>query len=153
MTFVIVSTFGGAYKKNGMNRLSTVASHLSSTLCFSEEVSGALRAGKAVVALESTILTHGMDYPDNVKCAKLVEQTVRDEGAVPATIAILNGQIHVGLSIEQIELLGREGHKVIKCSRRDLAVVNARKQHGSTTVSCTMMIAKMAGLKVFVTGG
>jgi pseudouridine-5'-phosphate glycosidase len=135
-----------------MNRLATITDHLS-VLTLSDEVASAIKAGKAIVALESTILTHGMAFPDNVACCRLVERAVREHGAVPATIAILGGKIHVGLSDGQIEFLGKKGHDVIKCSRRDLAVVCARKLFGSTTVSCTMMIAKMAGLKVFVTGG
>lgn len=117
------------------------------------EVQEALVAGKPVVALESTIISHGMPFPQNAETALLVEQTVRDNGAVPATIAIINGVMKVGLSKEEIELLGREGHKVTKVSRRDLPFVVAAGQNGATTVASTMIIAALAGVKVFATGG
>lgn len=117
------------------------------------EVQEALAAGKPVVALESTIISHGMPFPQNAETALLVEQTVRDNGAVPATIAIINGVMKVGLSKEEIELLGREGHKVTKVSRRDLPFVVAAGQNGATTVASTMIIAALAGVNVFATGG
>lgn len=117
------------------------------------EVQEALTAGKPVVALESTIISHGMPFPQNAQTALLVEQTVRENGAVPATIAIINGVMKVGLSKKEIELLGKEGHKVTKVSRRDLPFVVAAGQHGATTVASTMIIAALAGIKVFATGG
>ncbi len=117
------------------------------------EVEEALANNQAVVALESTIISHGMPYPQNVETAKKVEQTIRTTGAIPATIAILNGRMKVGLSEEDLELLGKTGLKVIKCSRRDLPFIVAQKKHGATTVAATMIIAAMAGVKVFATGG
>ncbi len=117
------------------------------------EVAAALGAGEAVVALESTIISHGMPYPRNVETASLVEDTVRDGGAIPATIAVLDGRLKVGLSNEEIDRLGKQGTDVIKCSRRDLPFVIARKQDGATTVAATMIIAAMAGIRVFATGG
>ncbi|UPR02574.1 pseudouridine-5'-phosphate glycosidase [Chloropicon primus] len=119
----------------------------------SREVQEALRLRKAVVALESTILCHGMPYPNNVRTALEVEDIIRSSGAVPATIAIIEGVPHVGLGKEEIEMLGKEGHKVKKVSRRDLAYVVASGLHGATTVSATMYLAHLAGIKVFVTGG
>ena len=111
------------------------------------EVAEALRNGQPVVALESTIITHGMEYPVNRDTALAVEQIVRDNGAVPATIAILNGVIKVGLTNEDIEMLSSEGKKNSrKCSRRDLAFVLARKMNGSTTVAGTMYLAHKAGI-------
>jgi len=118
----------------------------------SEEVKDALSSGKPLVALESTIIAHGMPYPQNVETARAVEQIVRDQGAVPATIALLEGRIHVGLQPEQLQLLG-QSKEVAKVSMRDLPYVMARKQHGATTVAATMRIAALAGIKVFVTGG
>lgn len=122
-------------------------------LKISEEVRNALEQGKPVVALESTIISHGMPYPDNVKTALTVEKTVRENGAVPATIAIIKGVPTVGLSKEEIEHLGKEGTKVVKVSRRDIPVVIAKKLDGATTVASTMIFAEMAGIKVFATGG
>lgn len=122
-------------------------------LKISEEVRNALDKGKPVVALESTIISHGMPYPDNVKTALTVEKTVRENGAVPATIAIIKGVPTVGLSKEEIEHLGKEGTKVVKVSRRDIPVVVAKKLDGATTVASTMIFAEMAGIKVFATGG
>lgn len=122
-------------------------------LKISEEVRNALEHGKPVVALESTIISHGMPYPDNVKTALTVEKTVRENGAVPATIAIIKGVPTVGLSKEEIERLGKEGTKVVKVSRRDIPVVVAKKLDGATTVASTMIFAEMAGIKVFATGG
>lgn len=117
------------------------------------EVAAALAAGKPVVALESTIISHGMPYPQNVETALKVESIIRDNGAVPATIAILGGRLKAGLSPEEIEYLGKKGLDVIKASRRDLAVLCARGEDGATTVTTTMMIAHMAGIQIFATGG
>lgn len=126
---------------------------MKKALKISEEVRNALEQGKPVVALESTIISHGMPYPDNVKTALTVEKTVRENGAVPATIAIIKGVPTVGLSEEEIEHLGKEGTKVVKVSRRDIPVVIAKKLDGATTVASTMIFAEMAGIKVFATGG
>ena len=122
-------------------------------LDIAAEVAGALRSGQPVVALESTIISHGMPYPKNVASASAVEQAIREVGAVPATIAISGGRLKVGLSADEIERLGELGPRVIKCSRRDLPFVLARKQDGATTVAATMIIAAMAGIRVFATGG
>ncbi|MBD8890388.1 pseudouridine-5'-phosphate glycosidase [Roseibium litorale] len=117
-----------------------------------EEIREALAAGKPVVALESTIITHGMPYPDNVETARMVEQDIRDSGAIPATIAVLDGKIRIGLSDEDlIRLAKAEG--VMKCSRADLAIAVASGRPGSTTVAATMMAAHAAGISVFATGG
>lgn len=116
------------------------------------EVKEALEQGKAVVALESTIIAHGMPYPKNVETALAVEDVIRKNGAVPATIAIIDGVIKVGLTPEEIEYLGT-AKGVMKVSRRDFPVVMAKKMDGATTVAGTMMAAAMAGIKVFVTGG
>ncbi len=122
-------------------------------LDVSPEVQQALADGKPVVALESTIISHGMPYPKNVETAMLVEKTIRDNGAVPATIAIIGGRLKAGLSPDEIEYLGKSGRKVAKASRRDLAAIVARGADGATTVTTTMIIAHMAGIKVFATGG
>ena len=122
-------------------------------LDLSPEVAEALAVGKPVVALESTIISHGMPYPQNVETALRVEQTIRDGGAVPATIAVIGGRLKAGLTKDQIEYLGRKGRDVIKASRRDLPVLVARGEDGATTVTTTMIIAAMAGIKVFATGG
>ncbi len=122
-------------------------------LDISPEVRQALADGKPVVALESTIISHGMPYPKNVETALLVEKTIRENGAVPATIAIIGGRLKAGLSPEEIEYLGKAGRKVAKASRRDLAAIVARGADGATTVTTTMIIAHMAGIKVFATGG
>ncbi len=121
-------------------------------LQFSPEVQAARAAGKPIVALESTIISHGMPYPQNVQTAREVEQVIRDAGAVPATIAIIDGRICVGLSDEQLEVLGNS-KDAIKVSRRDLAYVLAQKKLGATTVAATMICAQLAGIEVFVTGG
>jgi pseudouridine-5'-phosphate glycosidase len=126
---------------------------LEQHLIISDEVKAALAANKPVVALESTIISHGMPYPKNVETALNVEQIVRDNGATPATIAILNGKLVVGLSGEQIEHLGKAGQAVIKTSRRDIPFIVAAKKDGATTVASTMILAQMAGIKVFATGG
>ena len=120
-------------------------------LLFSPEVAAARSAGKPVVALESTIISHGMPYPQNVATAREVEQVIRDAGAVPATIAIIDGKVCIGLSDEQLELLGSS--PAMKVSRRDLAYVLATRQLGATTVAATMICAALAGIRVFVTGG
>ena len=122
-------------------------------LDISPEVQQALADGKPVVALESTIISHGMPYPKNVETAMLVEKTIRENGAVPATIAIIGGRLKAGLSPEEIEYLGKSGRKVAKVSRRDLAAIVASGADGATTVTTTMIIAHMAGIKVFATGG
>ncbi|MDO4484424.1 MAG: pseudouridine-5'-phosphate glycosidase, partial [Clostridia bacterium] len=118
-----------------------------------EEVQAALDAGKPVVALESTIISHGMPYPKNVETALQVEKIIRDHGAVPATIAIIKGKLTVGCSAEEIEYLGKVGLNVPKASRRDLPVLLARGADGATTVTTTMIGAALAGIKVFATGG
>ena len=116
------------------------------------EVQQALAEGRPVVALESTIISHGMPYPKNVATALAVEDMVRKHGAMPATIAIMNGQCYVGLSAAQIEYFGKAGD-VWKVSLRDMPYVISKKLYGATTVAATMRIASMAGIKVFVTGG
>ncbi|MGG3162833.1 pseudouridine-5'-phosphate glycosidase [Geobacillus stearothermophilus] len=121
-------------------------------LVFSEEVAQAKAEKKPIVALESTIISHGMPYPENVQTAKAVEQIIRDRGAVPATIAILNGNIKIGLTEDELEQLGTS-RDVEKVSRRDLPYVVAMKKHGATTVAGTMICAQMAGIRVFATGG
>lgn len=121
-------------------------------LMFSPEVAAARAAGKPVVALESTIISHGMPYPQNVETAREVEQVIRDAGAVPATIAIIGGKICIGLSDQQLELLGASPD-AMKVSRRDLPFVVAQGSLGATTVAATMICAAMAGIEVFVTGG
>lgn len=120
---------------------------------ISEEVKNALENNKPVVALESTIISHGMPYPQNAETALKVESIVRENGGIPATVAIINGKLKVGLSAEEIELLGKEGEKVIKVSRRDIPYIVANKLNGATTVASTMIIANMAGIKIFATGG
>ncbi|OUQ61103.1 pseudouridine-5-phosphate glycosidase [Flavonifractor sp. An112] len=127
--------------------------NLNKYLDVAPEVAQAVAEGKPVVALESTIISHGMPYPQNVETALKVEQIIRDNGAVPATIAILGGRLKAGLTAEEIEYLGKQGQAVTKASRRDLAVLVARKADGATTVTTTMMIAHMAGIKIFATGG
>lgn len=125
----------------------------SELLQISAEVQQALKNNQPIVALESTIISHGMPFPENAQTALEVEETIRRQGAVPATIAIIHGVMKVGLSREEIELLGREGHNVAKVSRRDLPFVVAAGLNGATTVASTMIIAAMAGIKVFATGG
>jgi len=122
-------------------------------LSISPEVQQALQSGRPVVALESTIISHGMPYPQNVETAMRVEQTIRDYGAVPATIAVIGGQLTAGCTPDQIEHLGRKGTEVTKASRRDLPVLVGRREDGATTVTTTMIIAAMAGIRVFATGG
>ena len=124
----------------------------SNYLDIKPEVAKALEEGMPVVALESTIIAHGMPYPKNVETALEVEKVIREGGAVPATIAIINGRIKVGLTEEEIEYLGTADN-VLKVSRRDFPLVIAKKLNGATTVAGTMIAANMAGIKLFVTGG
>lgn len=120
---------------------------------YSKEVQEAIKLNLPIVALESTIISHGMPYPENVETARNCEQIVRDQGAVPATIAILNGKLKVGLSDEELEMFGKKGLAISKTSRRDIAYNVANKIDGATTVAATMYIASLAGIKVFATGG
>ena len=122
-------------------------------LDINPEVKEALEQGKPVVALESTIISHGMPYPQNVETALNVEKIIREEGAVPATIAIIGGRLKAGLTPEEIEYFGKKGTEITKASRRDLAAICAKGEDGATTVTTTMMIAHMAGIKLFATGG
>ncbi|EMR07262.1 Pseudouridine-5'-phosphate glycosidase [Bhargavaea cecembensis DSE10] len=119
---------------------------------FSKEVQEAIEAGKPIVALESTIISHGMPYPQNVQTAREVEQIVRDGGAVPATMALIDGKIKIGLSDDELEMFGNADN-VAKASRRDIGYLLATKQLGATTVAATMICADLAGIRVFVTGG
>jgi len=121
---------------------------------FDPQVGTALDAGQPVVALESTVITHGLPYPQNVETATQMEAAVRRGGAVPATIAILRGQVHIGLTSSQLEYLGQKaGTPVRKCSRRDLPIAIARREDGATTVAGTMILAHLAGIELFATGG
>lgn len=122
-------------------------------LAISPEVQEALKNNKPIVALESTIISHGMPYPKNVETALEVQNIIRENGAVPATIAIIDGFLKVGLTESEIDYLGKKGTEVIKVSRRDIPYVVAKKLDGATTVSATMIISAMAGIKVFATGG
>ncbi len=126
---------------------------LNPYLDIAPEVQYALQNGVPVVALESTIISHGMPYPQNVQTALMVEAEVRAHGAVPATIAIVNGRLKAGLSEADIEQLGRSGRDVVKVSRRDVPFIVAAGATGATTVASTMIIAAMAGIRVFATGG
>lgn len=126
--------------------------NLSEYLDIKDEVKNAILEGKPVVALESTIIAHGMPYPKNVETALNVEKIIRDNGAVPATIAILNGRLKAGLTPAEIKYLGKSKN-VIKSSRRDIPFVIAKKLDGATTVASTMIIAALAGIKIFATGG
>lgn len=121
-------------------------------IIISEEVKEAINGNKAVVALESTIISHGMPYPQNYDTALLVENTVRKNNAVPATIAIIDGKIKVGLSLRDLEIIST-GKNILKASRRDLPVIISKKLHAATTVSATMICAALASLKIFATGG
>ncbi|GLB59939.1 pseudouridine-5'-phosphate glycosidase [Cytobacillus sp. NCCP-133] len=125
---------------------------LENWLEYSAEVLEAKKANKPIVALESTIISHGMPYPQNVRTAKEVEDIIRKNGAVPATIAILNGKIKIGLSDDELEFLA-QSKDVEKASRRDLPYLVAKKKNGATTVAATMICAELAGVEVFVTGG
>ncbi len=126
---------------------------LEKYLDINEEVALALEEGKAVVSLESTIISHGMPYPKNVETALKVEEIIRENGAVPATIAILDGKLKVGLTKDEIEYLGKKGEDVVKTSRRDIPFIVASKKDGATTVAATMILSHLAGIKVFATGG
>ncbi|KPL60501.1 pseudouridine-5-phosphate glycosidase [Rossellomorea vietnamensis] len=126
--------------------------NITSYVEYSEEVKEAKRKGMALVALESTIISHGMPYPQNVKTAREVEDIIRSKGAVPATIAILKGKIKIGLSHEELEYLG-QATDVIKASRRDIPYILASGKDGATTVAATMICAELAGIPIFVTGG
>ena len=127
--------------------------NMNKYLDVAPEVKEALAAGKPVVALESTIISHGMPYPQNVETALKVEEIIRENGAVPATLAIIGGRLKAGCSKEDIEHLGKKGLAVTKASRRDLATLVARGEDGATTVTTTMIIAHMAGIRIFATGG
>ncbi|MDZ7880171.1 MAG: pseudouridine-5'-phosphate glycosidase [Saprospiraceae bacterium] len=120
---------------------------------MSPSVKNALEAGQAVVALESTIISHGMPYPKNVETALAVESVIRDSGAIPATIGIIKGKMKAGLSTDDIEILGKQGQNVPKVSRRDLPIILSTGQNGATTVASTMIVAHAAGLRFFATGG
>ena len=127
--------------------------NMNKYLDVNPEVAAAIAEGKPVVALESTIISHGMPYPQNVETALNVERIIRENGAVPATIAIIGGRLKAGLTAEEIEYFGKKGQAIAKASRRDIAVLCARGEDGATTVTTTMMIAHMAGIMVFATGG
>ena len=126
---------------------------MNAYLDIAPEVRAALDGNRPVVALESTIISHGMPYPQNVETALKVEQTIRESGATPATIAIIGGRLKAGLSPAEIEHLGKKGRDVAKASRRDLPVLVSRGEDGATTVTTTMIIAAMAGIRIFATGG
>jgi len=126
--------------------------NLNKYLEIKDDVKEAIELGRPVVALESTIIAHGMPYPQNIDTALEIEEIIKDNGAVPATIGIIEGKIKVGLTKEEVEFLG-ESDEVVKVSRRDLPVVLAEKRHGATTVAGTMIAADLAGIKIFVTGG
>ncbi len=126
---------------------------LEKYLDINPEVKTALEEGKPVVALESTIISHGMPYPQNVETAQQVEKIIRDNGAIPATIAIIKGRLKVGMTEDEIEYLGKTGLAVNKASRRDIPFIVANEGDGATTVASTMILAQMAGIKVFATGG
>ena len=126
---------------------------LKKYLEISPEVQKALDEGRPVVALESTIISHGMPYPQNVETALNVEKIIRDNGAVPATTAIIGGKLRVGLSKDEIDYIGKKGLKVTKASRRDIPVLVARGEDGATTVAATMILANLAGVSIFATGG
>ena len=125
---------------------------MSGAVDSSDEVAGALATGRPLVALESTLIAHGMPWPQNVETALALEAEVRAQGAVPATIAILDGRLKAGLSREEIERLGRD-RGIAKVSRRDLPILVARRGSGATTVAATMIVAALAGIRVFATGG
>jgi len=125
----------------------------SSWLIYSAPVAAAIAAGRPLVALESTIIAHGMPYPENVRTAREVETLIRDMGAEPATIALIDGRIRIGLSDDELDLLGRSAGRARKVSRRDLPAVLTSGELGATTVAGTMICAALAGIEVFVTGG
>lgn len=125
----------------------------NSHLIVSPSVQAALNERQPIVALESTIISHGMPYPQNVETALEVEAQVRESGAIPATIAIINGKMKAGLTTDEIEVLGKQGQDVVKVSRRDMPIILAKGMNGATTVASTMIIAHLAGIKIFATGG
>ncbi len=127
--------------------------NMNKYLSLSPRVAAALKEGRPVIALESTIISHGMPYPQNVETALLCEKTARECGAEPATVAIIRGRLCAGLTEEQIDHLGKAGTKVAKASRRDIPILCARGADGATTVAATMIVAAMAGIRVFATGG
>jgi pseudouridine-5'-phosphate glycosidase len=127
--------------------------NLKDILIINPEVQKALDANQPVVALESTIISHGMPYPQNKETALTVEKIVRENGAIPATIAIIGGKLTVGITPEEIDYLGKKGLDVTKASRRDIPILVSRKADGATTVAATMIIASLAGIKIFATGG
>ncbi len=122
-------------------------------ILYQSEIKEALNRKKPIVALESTIISHGMPYPQNVEMALKIEERIRNGGAIPATIALIEGKVKVGLSSSEIELLGKEGTNVYKTSRRDLPYVISKQLNGATTVAATMIIAQQAGISIFATGG
>ena len=122
-------------------------------VCLSPEVGDAIQKGLPIVAMESTIISHGMPYPQNVETALNCQRICRENGAVPATCAVIGGKLCAGLTDEQIDYLGREGHNVTKASRRDLPMLVAKGMDGATTVAATMIVAAAAGIRVFATGG
>lgn len=126
---------------------------LNKYLDVAPEVQQALAEGKPVVALESTIISHGMPYPQNVETALAVEKIIRDNGAIPATTAIIKGRLKVGISKEEIDYLGKKGLDVTKTSRRDIPILVAKGEDGASTVATTMILASLAGVKIFATGG
>ena len=126
---------------------------INQPLALSPRVEAALREGRPVIALESTIISHGMPYPQNVETALACEKAARENGAEPATVAVIGGKLCAGLTEDQIDYLGREGTKVTKASRRDLPILCARGMDGATTVAATMIVAALAGIRVFATGG
>ncbi|WP_088008205.1 pseudouridine-5'-phosphate glycosidase [Indiicoccus explosivorum] len=125
---------------------------MKTALTYTSEVKEALDTGKAVVALESTIISHGMPYPQNVETARELEKIIREAGAVPATIALMDGKIKIGLTDEELEMLGNSSDAA-KASRRDIGYLLATKQTGATTVAATMICADLAGIRIFATGG
>ncbi|WP_406241748.1 pseudouridine-5'-phosphate glycosidase [Tissierella carlieri] len=127
--------------------------NLKDILVINPEIQKALVENRPVVALESTIISHGMPYPQNVETALTVEKIVRENGAIPATIAIIGGKLTIGITHEEIDHLGKKGLNVTKASRRDIPILVSRKEDGATTVAATMIIASLAGIKVFATGG
>lgn len=127
--------------------------NLENIISISPEVKKAIEENEPVVALESTIISHGMPYPQNVQTALNVEKIIRENGAIPATIAIINGVLTVGITAEQIDYLGKRGLDVVKASKGDIPILVSKKEDGATTVAATMIIASFAGIKVFATGG
>ncbi|KAI9298628.1 erwinia chrysanthemi IndA protein-like protein-like protein [Neoconidiobolus thromboides FSU 785] len=141
-------------KRNSIRSLHNKSlNSLPSNFKITEEIRDALETGKPVVALESTIISHGMPYPQNVETAAEVEGIIREQGSIPATIALLNGNVHIGLEKEQLNMLGEAGLKARKVSRRDLSYTISEKLIGATTVASTMILAHKVGIPIFVTGG